>query len=50
MDTDHSLLQGDLIFYLDKKTGWADFNNRVGWDMIVKQGSFLSTDMISVIL
>lgn len=41
MNTDHSLLQGDLIFKLDKKTGWKDFNNKVAWDMKLKKGSFL---------
>lgn len=41
MNTDHSLLQGNLIFKLDKNTGWKDFNNRVVWDMKLKEGSFL---------
>ncbi|MDO4763961.1 MAG: translocation/assembly module TamB [Flavobacteriaceae bacterium] len=40
-NTDHSLLQGDLIFNLDKKTGWQDFNDKVVWDMVVKNGSYL---------
>lgn len=39
--TDHSLLQGDLVFNLDKKTGWKDFNNKVVWDMNLKRGSYL---------
>lgn len=39
LNTDHSLLQGDLVFNLDKKTGWQDFNNRVNWDMNLKRGS-----------
>ena len=39
--TDHSLLQGDLTFNLDKKTGWKDFNNKVVWDMNLKRGSYL---------
>ena len=39
--TDHSLLQGDLVFNLDKKTGWKDFNNKVAWDMNLKRGSYL---------
>lgn len=40
--TDHSLLQGDLTFNLDKKTHWQDFNNKVRWDMAFKRGSALS--------
>lgn len=40
--TDHSLLQGDLTFNLDKKTHWQDFNNKVNWDMNLKQGSAVS--------
>jgi len=39
--TDHSLLQGDLTFNLDKKTGWKDFNDKVVWDMNLKRGSYL---------
>lgn len=39
--TDHSLLQGDLVFNLDKKTGWKDFNDKVVWDMNLKRGSYL---------
>lgn len=40
--TDHSLLQGDLTFNLDKKTHWQDFTNKVNWDMNLKRGSALS--------
>lgn len=41
-NTDHSLLQGDLKFNLDKETGWQDFTNKVSWDMTLKPGSQLS--------
>ncbi|MDO5615540.1 MAG: translocation/assembly module TamB [Cruoricaptor ignavus] len=41
-NTSHSLLQGDLKFNLDKKTGWQDFNNKVFWDMFLKRGSQVS--------
>lgn len=41
LHTDHSLLQGDLIFNLHKETGWGDFNNKVAWDMVLKKGSYL---------
>ena len=40
--TDHSLLQGDLTFHLDKETHWQDFNNKVIWDMNLKPGSNIS--------
>jgi hypothetical protein len=40
--TDHSLLQGDITFHLDKKTHWQDFNNKVVWDMNLKKGSAIS--------
>ncbi|GGP04329.1 DUF490 domain-containing protein [Cloacibacterium rupense] len=40
--TDHSLLQGDLTFNLDKKTHWQDFNNKVVWDMNLKRGSSIA--------
>lgn len=40
--TDHSLLQGDLTFHLDKETKWKDFNNKVNWEMDLKKGSSLS--------
>ena len=42
VNTDHTLLQGDIKFNLDKKTGWQDFTNRVRWDMNIMQGSQLS--------
>ena len=35
--TDHSLLQGDLTFHLDKETKWQDFNNKVNWEMKMKR-------------
>ena len=41
MHTGYSLLQGDLIFNLDKNTGWKDFNDKVAWDMNLKRGSYL---------
>ena len=40
--TDHSLLQGDLTFHLDKETKWQDFNNKVNWEMKMKRGSAVS--------
>lgn len=40
--TDHSLLQGDLTFNLNKETHWHDFNNKVVWDMDLKPGSNIS--------
>ena len=40
--TDHSLLQGDLTFHLNKETHWQDFNNKVVWDMDLKPGSNIS--------
>jgi len=40
--TDHSLLQGDLTFNLNKKTHWQDFTNKVNWDMNLKRGSSIS--------
>ncbi|MGS0747249.1 translocation/assembly module TamB [Halpernia sp. GG3] len=41
-NTDHSLLMGDIIFNLDSKTGWQDFENKVGIDFNLKKGSQLS--------
>ncbi len=41
-NTDHSLLQGDILFNLHPETGWQDFTNKVSWDMNVKLGSELS--------
>ena len=40
--TDHSLLQGDLTFHLDKETKWQDFSNKVNWEMNMKPGSKIS--------
>lgn len=40
--TDHSLLQGNITFNLDKKTHWQDFTNKVNWDMNLKRGSSVS--------
>lgn len=37
--TDHSLLQGDLKFNINPKTGFSDFNDKISWDMYVKKGS-----------
>ncbi|HFK5571277.1 TPA: translocation/assembly module TamB [Elizabethkingia meningoseptica] len=42
LNTDHSLLMGDLTMHLDKKTHFADFSNKVAWDMQLKQGSQIS--------
>ncbi len=42
LNTDHSLLQGDLKFNLNKETGWSDFSNKVAWDMDIDLGSELS--------
>lgn len=41
LNTDHSLLQGDIKFNLHKGS-WADFADRVRWDMNLEQGSQLS--------
>lgn len=41
LNTDHSLLQGDIKFNLHKGS-WADFTNKVKWDMNLKLGSQLS--------
>ncbi len=40
-NTDHSLLQGDIKFNLNNGS-WADFTNKVAWEMSVMQGSQLS--------
>lgn len=40
-NTDHSLLQGDIKFNLNKGS-WADFTNKVAWEMSIKKGSQLS--------
>lgn len=41
LNTDHSLLQGDIKFNLNKGS-WADFADKVRWDMNLIQGSQLS--------
>lgn len=41
LNTDHSLLQGDIKFNLHKGS-WADFTNKVKWEMNINQGSQLS--------
>ncbi|WP_292010253.1 translocation/assembly module TamB domain-containing protein [Chryseobacterium sp.] len=41
LNTDHSLLQGNIKFNLNKGS-WADFTDLVSWDMNIKQGSQLS--------
>ncbi|MCT2561223.1 translocation/assembly module TamB domain-containing protein [Chryseobacterium herbae] len=41
LNTDHSLLQGDIKFNLHDGS-WSDFADRVRWDMNIKQGSQLS--------
>ncbi|MEC5394475.1 translocation/assembly module TamB domain-containing protein [Bergeyella sp. RCAD1439] len=41
-NTDHSLLQGNLKFLLNPKTKWQDFNNKVRWELTLKQGSQIS--------
>lgn len=41
LNTDHTLLQGDIKFNLNNGS-WAEFANRVRWDMNLKQGSQLS--------
>ncbi len=40
-NTDHSLLQGNLKFNLNKGS-WADFTNKVRWEMDLKLGSQIS--------
>ena len=40
-NTEHSLLQGDIKFNLNNGS-WADFTNKVRWEMSVTQGSQLS--------
>ncbi len=41
INTDHSLLQGDVKFNLNNGS-WADFADRVRWDMAMQQGSQIS--------
>ncbi|GAA5095720.1 hypothetical protein GCM10023210_28820 [Chryseobacterium ginsengisoli] len=42
LNTDHSLLQGDIKFNLHDDGSWADFADKVKWEMNIKQGSQLS--------
>ncbi|MFC5874065.1 Family of unknown function [Chryseobacterium arachidis] len=42
LNTDHTLLQGDIKFNLHDDGSWADFADKVKWDMNLKQGSQLS--------
>lgn len=41
LNTDHTLLQGDLKFLLNNGS-WEDFTNKVRWEMNLKQGSEIS--------
>ncbi|MEY8761575.1 translocation/assembly module TamB domain-containing protein [Chryseobacterium tongliaoense] len=41
LNTDHSLLQGNIKFNLNKGS-WADFADKVRWDMDLNQGSQLN--------
>ncbi|MBN9337843.1 MAG: translocation/assembly module TamB, partial [Chryseobacterium sp.] len=41
-NTDHSLLQGEAILNLDPKTKFADFGNKVNWDLKMVPGSQIS--------
>ncbi|UMQ41301.1 translocation/assembly module TamB [Chryseobacterium sp. Y16C] len=41
LNTDHSLLQGNIKFNLHKGS-WADFTNKVKWEMNINQGSQLN--------
>lgn len=41
-NTDHSLLMGGVTLNLDPKTGFADFGDKVNWDLEFKPGSQLS--------
>jgi len=41
LNTNHSLLQGDLILNLNNGS-WADFTNKVKWDMTLQPGSQIS--------
>ncbi|GEN76575.1 translocation/assembly module TamB domain-containing protein [Chryseobacterium hagamense] len=42
LNTDHSLLQGDIKFNLHDDGSWSDFADKVKWDMNLKLGSQLS--------
>ncbi len=41
-NTDHSLLQGEVIMNLDPVTKFADFGNKVNWDLKIIPGSQIS--------
>lgn len=41
-NTDHSLLMGHAVLNLDQKTGFADFSNKVNWDVDFAPGSIFS--------
>jgi len=42
LNTDHSLLQGDIKFNLHDDGSWSDFADKVKWEMNMKQGSQVS--------
>ena len=42
LNTDHSLLQGDIKFNLHNDGSWSDFADKVKWDMNLTLGSQLS--------
>ncbi len=42
LNTDHSLLQGDIKFNLHDDGSWSDFADKVKWDMNLTLGSQLS--------
>ncbi|MCB4234757.1 hypothetical protein LDL59_05555 [Kaistella anthropi] len=41
INTNHSLLQGDMKFHLNNGS-WADFADKVKWEMKMQQGSQIS--------
>ncbi len=41
-NTDHSLLMGGVTLNLDPKTGFANFGDKINWDLEFKPGSQLS--------
>ena len=42
INTDHSLLQGEAVMNLDPKTRFADFGNKVSWNLRIVPGSQIS--------
>jgi len=42
LNTDHSLLMGDIVFNLGKKARFSDFTNKVFLDVHLKKGSIFS--------